>query len=96
MGIPVKGSRTTEVDGRVFRYLVKETHVLEHADQKELSVTIQEDVEDPGNVLQFRAGYGSPVSPGYIALAVRHAFALGWVPSKRGAPFTLPHDAGVW
>lgn len=89
MGIPTKGSRTTLVDGREFRYLVKETHVADHLDQKELSVTVQENSERPGNVLQFRTSYGYPVTSDYISVMVRRAFTQGWRPEKRGPAFML-------
>lgn len=89
MGIPKKGSRTTEVDGKPFRYLVREDHIDDHPDQKELNVTVQEDVDRPGNVLQFRWGYGCEISPALIRDAVRVAQKNGWSPSKRGSAFTL-------
>jgi hypothetical protein len=91
MGIPRKRSRHIEVDGRAYLYFVKETHVPDHKDQKELSVTIQEDVENPGNVLQFRASWGFGITNLFIASAVKSALKQGWVPNKRGLAFTLTH-----
>lgn len=87
MGIPKKGSKSVDVDGRKFRYLVKEVHIQEHNDQLELSVTAQEDVERPGRVLQFRLGYMFPVSPNWVGLVIRRALKDGWDPASRGIPF---------
>lgn len=89
MGIPKKGSRKVEVNGRAYWFLVKETNVPDHRDQKELSVTVQEDAPRPGNVLQFRAAYGFPVTPELVAGTIRHAIEKGWQPSKRGSAFML-------
>jgi len=89
MGIPKKGSRIVNVGGRIFRFLVKETHVPDHRDQKELSVTVQEDVPKPGNVLQFRAWYGVPVTSNSVARMIRRAIKRGWEPAKRGGAFVL-------
>ena len=93
MGIPRKGSRTLNVNGKPYRYLVKQTTIPDHADQKELSVTVQEDVEKPGNVLNFRAPFGHPVTPEYVREIVQEAFSKGWVPSARGAAFQLKEEA---
>jgi hypothetical protein len=90
MGIPRKGSRRTEVDGKPYRFLVKETHIPDHHDQKELVVVVQEEAEKPGNVLRFRYPYGAPVTPETIAVAVRQGLGLGWNPSARGSAFELP------
>lgn len=68
---------------------MKETHVPEEYDQKELAVTVQEDAEKPGNVLQFRAPYGHPVTRDVIADHVRLAISRGWKPEKRGSAFDL-------
>jgi hypothetical protein len=89
MSIPRKRSRKIVVDGKPFIYLVKETTIPEHRDQKELSVTVQEDVERPGNVLSFRAFYGQPITSPVITEVVRLALAKGWKPEKRGGAFTL-------
>lgn len=84
MGIPRKHSRRITVDGKEYRYLIKETHVLEHKDQRELSITIQELAEKPGNIVQFRADYGVSIHKPDIALNIKSALARGWEPSKRG------------
>lgn len=89
MSIPHKGSRLVDVDGRPFRFLVKETHVPEHRDQKELSVTIQEESDRPGRPLQFRWPYGHAVTPEDVRNAVRDAMKAGWDPGSRGGVFLL-------
>jgi hypothetical protein len=90
MGIPRKGSRSVDVDGQKFRFLVKETHIPEHQDQKELSVTVQEDADRPGRVLQFRLGYGFPVSPDWMKEIIRQALKIGWDPKSKGSAFSIP------
>lgn len=85
MGIPKKGSRTIAVDGRNYRYLIKESHIAGHKDQKELSVTIQEEADKPGNVVQFRVGYGAGILPRDVEYNIREAQKRGWNPSKRGS-----------
>ena len=85
MGIPKKGSRTITVLDKEYRYLIKETNIDGHKDQKDLSVTIQEVADKPGNVLQFRAGYGAPILKPDVALNIRSALKTGWNPSARGS-----------
>lgn len=89
MGIPKKGSRKIDINGRPFRFLVKETTIDGHRDQKELSVVVQEDVDKPGNVLRLRAPYGHPVTPEFILEVVQEAFTQGWIPEQRGSAFDL-------
>lgn len=93
MAIPRKNSRKIEVDGKNFRFLMKtapggksvELPDGTYQDQAETVTTVQEDVERPGNVLQFRSPYGVPVAPTDVADAIRKGIKMGWVPSKRGA-----------
>lgn len=87
MGIPKKKSRTLEVDGWVMRFLVKETHIEDHPDQKELRVVVQEDIEKPGRVLKFKAPYGHPMTKDFIKEVVREAITKGWDPKSRGGAF---------
>lgn len=87
MTIPHKGSRTVDVDGKAFRFLVKEKGF---AEDKELSVTIQEESEKPGRPLQFTWPYGHAVTPEDVRVAVRDAMKAGWDPASRGGVFQLP------
>lgn len=89
MGIPKKKSRPVDVDGQLFRFMVKEVHIPDHSDQPELSVTVQEDHERPGCILQFRLPYGFPVGPEGVRNVVRQAKKAGWDPHARGGPFNL-------
>jgi hypothetical protein len=92
MAIPRKGSRFVTVAARRYRYIVKETHVPDHKDQKELQVTIQEDVEDAGRVLQYRAPYGFPIVTENVTDMILRARKAGWDPASRGAAFVLKDD----
>jgi hypothetical protein len=89
MGIPRKSSRKIVVDGRKFLYLVKETHVPDHLDQKENSLTVQEDTDRPGRVLQARIAYGIPVNPGFVRDYIRNSLRAGWDPSTKGTALQL-------
>jgi hypothetical protein len=89
LGIPRKGSRKVTVFTREYLYVIKETHVPEHLDQKELSVTVQEDVEKPGRVCQWRWAYGFNYSPEDVRQTIVKAIEAGWNPSARGAAFFL-------
>lgn len=92
MGIPRKRSRLIDVDGKPFRYFVKETHIDDHRDQLELSVTVQEEAERPGRVLQFRSPYGIEVTPEAVRETVRVGLQKGWDPASRGSAFTLKSE----
>ena len=87
MGIPRKGSRTVEIDGQDYVFIVREKNIEDHTDQWELQVTVQRDEERPGRVLQFTEGYGFAVTPEYIRTTVRDAIKAGWEPGSRGAAF---------
>jgi hypothetical protein len=89
MGIPKKGSRALDVDGKKFRYIAKTTHPPDHKDQEELLITVQEDTESPGNVMQARLGPFEDAGPRVVADLVREALKQGWKPDKRGAAFQL-------
>jgi len=84
MSIPSKRARRIEIDERWYLYIVKETHVPGHCDQKQLMVVIQEAVERPGAPLYFRWNYGCPVTPALLVDVVRSAKVAGWDPSARG------------
>ena len=90
-GIPKKGSRAAEVDGKRYCYIVR---VLErgrglhdphgrHVDT--IDVTIQEDVDGPGNVLQAMFTAWTAITPNVIAGMIRKGIKEGWDPSARGA-----------
>lgn len=100
MGIPRKGSRHIDVDGKPFRYIVREDGPVVKDDddpsmdykkpQREfLLVTLQEDVERPGRVCQVRLAGGTEVSPELIRQTIREATRGGWDPSSRGGPFQI-------
>ena len=83
MSIPKKGSRVLDVDGRSFRYLVKSARGTDHRD---LTVTVQEDVEAPGRCLQFRWPEGHSIFPNDVRETVRDALRTrAWDPSSKGA-----------
>ncbi len=92
MGMPKKRSRAVAViyggEEKPFRYMVKETTIPGHYDQKELSVTVQEDTKRPGNVFQFRTSWGRPITAAVMQKAITEALKKGWQPSKRGAAFS--------
>lgn len=93
MGIPRKGSRRVDVDGKEFRYLVREDGSAYDEENnphpESVLVTVQEDDDRPGRVLQWKWPYGASVMPEDIRGAVRLAMERGWVPSERGGPFLL-------
>lgn len=94
MSIPHKGSRLVDVDGKPFRFMVKERVAIPGsdsphgpADQKLIWVTVQEDVEEPGRPMQYTWPYGHAVTPEDVRTAVRDGMKAGWDPSSRGAAF---------
>lgn len=89
MGIPHRKSRPVFVDQKPFRFMVKETPVPDHLDQLEISVTVQEAVDNPGRVLQFRLPYKYPVGSTVVRTVIRQAIEAGWEPNARGGPFVL-------
>ena len=86
MGIPRKNSRQIAVYGREYRYVLRETS---GGDPKELQVTVQEDVERPGRVLQWKWPHGHGYGPDDVRQSVELALGSGWNPSERGPAFTL-------
>jgi hypothetical protein len=85
MAIPRKGSRVLDVDGRQFRYLVKNPGF------GELTVTVQEDIRPSGRVMQFGWPDGHPVVPSDVEYVVRASLAHGWDPTKSGPAFRGGH-----
>lgn len=55
----------------------------------ELAVTVQEDVERPGRVCQFRLDYGFNVTPAFVQSTIRAAILAGWDPTARGPAYQL-------
>lgn len=91
MTMPKKGSRTVDVDGKPFRFMSREKTVYAPGeDQKELTVTVQEDVEKPGRLLQFKWPGGHAMTPDDVRNAVRDGVKAGWDPASKGGVFTLP------
>jgi hypothetical protein len=72
-----------------YRFSVKEIRTPGHQDSDENQITIQEDCERPGNVLQFRGECGIPITPRLIREAISIGLQQGWDPSARGAAFKL-------
>lgn len=102
MGIPVKKSRRVEHAGKHYRYLVRETgpSAPEDSDPSKnygpnhrthILVTVQEDVGQPGRVLQAKFLYGTSVSVPFVAKLIEEGLHYGWDPSERGAAFSLDH-----
>lgn len=91
MGIPKKKSRRIVVDGRKFLYLVKETRGLEDHDHKLLCVTVQEDADRPGRVMQFWYPHGVAVEPSVVHEGIVTALSAGWDPEERGGAFVHEH-----
>lgn len=89
MGIPKKGSRSTDHNGVEYNFIVKETNVPDHKDQKELQVTVQVDSDRPGAVMQFRAMWGVPITRALVTRAIGKALKEGWKPDIRGSAFTI-------
>lgn len=88
MGIPKKGSRRIEAGGSAYRYMVGRPR----PGDKTVAVTVQQDAERPGRVMQFRAAPGFEVTPEVVRDAVARAVSEGWDPAARGAAFTLAAD----
>lgn len=101
MGIPRKGSRRVEVDGKPYRYLVRQDGALVDHDAEDpsmsymkpqrefLLVTVQEETEEPGNVLQWRSPNSVTVAAEDVKTGIQTALQRGWNPSKRGGVFRL-------
>jgi len=93
MGIPLKKSRRLVVDDRKYVYFVKETHIADHKDQLENSVTVQGipdgEKKPSGQIMQFRVPWGMAITPALMLDAVRRALSDGWVPCAKGQPFGI-------
>src|SRR4051812_12623642 len=86
MGIPRKGSRKTTVNGKDYRYMIRPEGSVEYENHwgeslskpKYTRITVQEDVEAPGAVLQWQWPYGAQVGPADVKSAVEIALGRGW------------------
>ena len=92
MGIPRKGSRTVEAGGKRYVFLVKQTAIPDHPDQKSLRLVVQEEAERPGRVLRAHFFFETPITPAFVEALIQEGSSLGWNPSDRGAAFDLPPD----
>jgi len=82
MTLPRKGTRTLDVDGRQFRYVVNKVK-----DEK-LSVTV-EDATQPGCVFNYTWPEGHSVYPSDVKVNVQAALKAGWKPENKGPAFRL-------
>jgi len=96
MGIPRKGSRTVEAGGKRYVFLVKETTIPDHPDQKSLRVVVQEESEKPGRVLRAHYFFKTSISADRVKALIQEGRSLGWNPSERGVAFDMPADRSKW
>jgi hypothetical protein len=89
MGIPVKKSRSIEVDRVRFRFMIKDGPVTPNPSDREIFLTVQEDTDAPGRVLHVALPHGHEVTPETVRKLVRQALSSGWAPSARGGVFNL-------
>ena len=89
MGIPLKKSRSLEVDRVRFRFMIKDGPVTPDPSDREIYLTVQEAADAPGRVLHVALPHGHEVTPETVRKLVRQALKTGWVPSARGGPFNL-------
>lgn len=90
MSIPRKGSRKINVSGRNFIYLVKESKGYDDVlNMKMVTITVQEDNDRPGRVMQFSVVKGVEVTPSFLSEKIAAALSKGWDPNARGSVFNL-------
>ena len=89
MGIPVKKSRSLDVDKVRFRFMIKDGPLTPNPSDREIFLTVQEATESPGRVLHVALPHGHEVTPETVRKLVRQALRSGWKPSERGGPFNL-------
>jgi hypothetical protein len=92
MTLPRKGSRSVAVDGRMFRWMLSDPRKREvEGDPMRTrclaTLTVQEDVEEPGHVLQHELSWleHNSVTPEVVRTVVRRAMDAGWNPSSKSA-----------
>jgi hypothetical protein len=93
MGMPRKGSRVIDVDGKKFRWTLHYKRAQYRWDDPMPArtagmVTIQEDHERPGHVLQQNLSWlrGSSITPDVMRQVIRQALQEGWNPASRERP----------
>lgn len=62
---------------------------------KDICVTVQIEMKNPGQVLQFRTPHypeQSSLSPNQIVAKIELALSRGWTPTKPGAAFVLTSE----
>lgn len=80
--MPKKGTRKIQVDGRPYRYVFKNV-------SDETTLTVQEDAETTGRVLQVNFKRDNAMTPAQVADYVRFAKTKGWDPSESGKAFRI-------
>lgn len=91
MGIPKKKSRLTEVSGKKFRYVIRDVRAQEvnPTEDREVVLTVQEDIDRPGRVLQVLLPHGISIVPEMVKKLIEQGLHDGWHPSDRGSAFQL-------
>lgn len=102
MTMPKKGTRRVHVHDKAYRYTFKSYG----GEDFNISVFVQEDCDEPGNVLQIdldkvsltdqslsehcTRGWG--IRPGDVVQLIRQSIEAGWEPSKKGPAVKLKHE----
>lgn len=85
MGIPKKGSKKIQVGENSYRYIVKPCMSKENV--KELQITVQEECDERGRVMQFRWPYLVEITPRVVAGFIQQALDKGWNPKEKAPAF---------
>jgi hypothetical protein len=98
MAMARKGSRLIDVDGTVYRWMIRHKPTYSQGIGAPLTFAV-EAADSPGQVLSVMIGSprpdnwlempGEPVTPRMVAQSVRDALAAGWEPSRSGSQFRL-------
>ena len=80
MGIPRKNLRKISIHCRDYNYIVKKNDT-------DLCLTVQEDVDRPGAVMQCKWPFGHTITPEDVKQIILQAINSGWNPSTRGVPY---------
>ncbi|MFF3323197.1 hypothetical protein [Streptomyces sp. NPDC002889] len=104
MALVSKGSRRIVVDGRVYRWRLRDrptycqglawspcTFAVEHANTPGTTLVVITDQPHPSNWIGREA---EPVLLSGVAAAVRLALREGWTPTAPGSSFHLDHSTG--